>query len=112
MKLDKYVKQNLPKVDKVYYISKCQLKPANKQFSTLKNDYEMTMTSETIIQECEDDDSKIPEVQYNFVQIEQLANMEPNALVGKLFHSYVIKICHSSYFKKEISNINGNRSFR
>lgn len=62
------------------------MKPANKQFSTLKNDYEMSMTQETIIQECQDDeqDSKIPQVKYEFIPIEKLANIEPNTLVGKL----------------------------
>lgn len=69
-------------IDKVYYISKCQLKPANKQYSTLKNDYEMTFTADTIIQPCMDDSaSSIPSIQYNFVPISSIANMEPNAIV-------------------------------
>uniref|UniRef100_A0A182VRB5 Replication protein A subunit n=1 Tax=Anopheles minimus TaxID=112268 RepID=A0A182VRB5_9DIPT len=68
-------------VDKVYFISKCQLKPANKQYSSLKNDYEMTMTNDTIVQECKDVDGSMPEIQYNFVPISQIANMEPNAMV-------------------------------
>ncbi|XP_321709.5 replication protein A 70 kDa DNA-binding subunit [Anopheles gambiae] len=68
-------------VDKVYFISKCQLKPANKQYTSLKNDYEMTMTNDTIVQECKDADGSMPEIQYNFVPISQIANMEPNAMV-------------------------------
>uniref|UniRef100_A0A182Y582 Replication protein A subunit n=1 Tax=Anopheles stephensi TaxID=30069 RepID=A0A182Y582_ANOST len=68
-------------VDKVYFISKCQLKPANKQYSSLKNDYEMTMTNDTIVQECKDADGSMPEIQYNFVPISQIANTEPNAMV-------------------------------
>ena len=38
-------------VDKVYYISKCQVKNANKQYSSLKNDYEMTFRDETEVEE-------------------------------------------------------------
>ncbi|KFB42188.1 AGAP001421-PA-like protein [Anopheles sinensis] len=68
-------------VDNVYLISKCQLKPANKQYSSLKNDYEMTMTNDTIVQKCTDADGAMPEIQYNFVPISQIANLEPNALV-------------------------------
>uniref|UniRef100_A0AAG5CXQ0 Replication protein A subunit n=1 Tax=Anopheles atroparvus TaxID=41427 RepID=A0AAG5CXQ0_ANOAO len=68
-------------VDKVYLISKCQLKPANKQYSSLKNDYEMTMTNDTIVQECTDADGSMPEIQYNFVPISQIANLEPNSMV-------------------------------
>ncbi|XP_018574321.1 replication protein A 70 kDa DNA-binding subunit [Anoplophora glabripennis] len=69
-------------VDKVYYISKCMLKPANKQFSTLKNDYEMTMTSETVIQEClESDVSSIPQTKYDFVTIDKISSLEQNTMV-------------------------------
>uniref|UniRef100_A0A182JRW5 Replication protein A subunit n=1 Tax=Anopheles christyi TaxID=43041 RepID=A0A182JRW5_9DIPT len=68
-------------VDKVYFISKCQLKPANKQYTSLKNDYEMTMTNDTIVQECKDVDGSMPEIQYNLVPISQIGNMEPNAMV-------------------------------
>ncbi|XP_058467652.1 replication protein A 70 kDa DNA-binding subunit [Malaya genurostris] len=82
---DKYY--DMIEVDKVYYITKCQLKPANKQYSTLKNDYEMTMTHDTIVQECKDVGSSLPEIHYNFVPISQIANMEPNAMID------VIGIC-------------------
>uniref|UniRef100_A0A1A9W3T9 Replication protein A subunit n=1 Tax=Glossina brevipalpis TaxID=37001 RepID=A0A1A9W3T9_9MUSC len=72
---------NIIQVDQVYYISKCQLKPANKQFSTLKNDFEMTFTNETVIQLCEEQASGIPEIKYDLVPISQVANMEPKAAV-------------------------------
>lgn len=71
-------------VDRVYYISKCQLKPANKQFTTLKNDYEMTLTGETQIQACEEDDNDIPEIKYDLVPIYQLADLEARTSVGVL----------------------------
>lgn len=71
-------------VDKIYYITKCQLKPANKQYSTLKNEYEMSMTNETVIQECLDDDgSSIPQTKYSFVSIDKIAQAEVNSVVGK-----------------------------
>ena len=77
---DKYYE--FMEVDKVYFISKCQLKPANKQYSTLKNDYEMTFTNDTLVQACEDDDnSGIPEIKYDFVPISQVANLEPKSAI-------------------------------
>ncbi|XP_073817699.1 replication protein A 70 kDa DNA-binding subunit-like [Musca autumnalis] len=77
---DKYY--DMIEVDKLYYISKCQLKPANKQYSTLKNDYEMTFNSDTVVQPCEDDDDGgVPAVKYDLVPISQVANMEPKASV-------------------------------
>ncbi|KAJ8953979.1 hypothetical protein NQ314_007172 [Rhamnusium bicolor] len=68
-------------VDKVYYISKCQLKPANKQFSALKNDYEMTMTLDTLIQECTEDEKSVPTIKYDFVTIDQIQNFEVNTII-------------------------------
>lgn len=67
-------------VDKVYYISKCQLKAANKQYSKLRNDYEMTLSNETVIQECTDI-SQIPTIKYNFVPINDIASMEAGSFV-------------------------------
>lgn len=71
-------------VDKVYYFSKCQLKPANKQYSLLNNNYEMTFTGETLVQPCEEKDSGIPQVQYDFVPISQIINIEPKASVDTI----------------------------
>lgn len=69
-------------IGRVYYISKCQLKTANKQYSSLKNDYEMTLTHDTQIKLCTENDSSIPSVEYNFVPIKSIADMEPNATLG------------------------------
>lgn len=75
---------NMIEVDQVYFISKCQLKPANKQFCTLKNDYEMSFTNETIVQPCEEVDSGIPEIKFNFIQISQIATIDPKDLVDTI----------------------------
>ena len=37
----------------MYYVSRGRIQPANKQFSTCKNDYEMMFTRETEIEEVE-----------------------------------------------------------
>lgn len=71
-------------VDKVYYISKCQLKPANKQYTTIKNDYEMTLNNDTVIQECEEEVTSIPQMHFDLVKIGDLAEMEPNKIVDIL----------------------------
>ncbi|KAL1494983.1 hypothetical protein ABEB36_010479 [Hypothenemus hampei] len=77
--VDKYFP--LIEIDKVYYISKCQVKTANKQFNSLKNDYEMTMTSETIVEECLDDDMSSLQTHYNFISINKIAEMEANETI-------------------------------
>ena len=56
---------------KVYYISKGSLRIANKQFKTVQNDYEMTLSENAVVEEAEGE-SFIPPVQYNFVKIDML----------------------------------------
>uniref|UniRef100_A0A7N0T1I7 Replication protein A subunit n=1 Tax=Kalanchoe fedtschenkoi TaxID=63787 RepID=A0A7N0T1I7_KALFE len=57
---------------KVYYISKGMLKVANKQFNTVKNDYEMTLTENSVVEEATSEAAFIPEIKFNFVSIDQL----------------------------------------
>ena len=83
--VDKYY--DMIEVDKVYFISKCQLKPANKQFTTIKNDYEMTFNNDTVVQECTEPADNVPTVQYNFVTIAEIAEKQPNDVLD------VIGVC-------------------
>uniref|UniRef100_A0A3B3DD92 Replication protein A subunit n=1 Tax=Oryzias melastigma TaxID=30732 RepID=A0A3B3DD92_ORYME len=71
---------------KVYYISKATLKAANKQFNTLKNDYEMTLHTHSSIVPC-DDTHSIPAMNCNFVPIEELENRDKDSIID------VIGIC-------------------
>ncbi|XP_011696922.1 PREDICTED: replication protein A 70 kDa DNA-binding subunit [Wasmannia auropunctata] len=68
----------------VYYISRCLLKAANKQFNTLKNDYEMTMTGDTEIVPCHENSDDIPTLQFNFCPISEVENKEKNDLMDVL----------------------------
>lgn len=43
----------------------------------------MTMNSDTTIQECQDAIDDTPDIQYNFVPIAQIANIEANSIIGK-----------------------------
>ncbi len=47
------------------------MKFANKKFSNLKNDYEITMDRQAVVQP-EDDDSSIPSRHFSFVEIADL----------------------------------------
>lgn len=93
-------------VDSVYLISKCQLKPANKQYSTLKNDYEMTFTGETVVQLCKEEDGAIPEIKYDFVPITQVANMEPKAALD------IIGICKEVGELQTFTSRTSNKEFK
>lgn len=69
-------------VGQVYYISKGSLKLANKQYTSVKNDYEMTLNGESTIIPCEDS-CDVPMVQCDFVSIGDLENRDKDAIVGK-----------------------------
>jgi replication factor A1 len=69
---------------KVYMISKAQLKTANKQYTTINNDYEMSFTNETTVEQCSDEqDDVIPRICVNLIPLSELLNKNANDLVGK-----------------------------
>ena len=69
---DKYYE--MIEIGKVYYITQGTLKAANKQYSNLNNDYELTFKDSTEVVPCTDEEetSKIPTVQFDFCKINQL----------------------------------------
>ncbi|XP_044142942.1 replication protein A 70 kDa DNA-binding subunit [Bufo gargarizans] len=79
---------SLIEVNKVYYFSKGTLKIANKQYTAVKNDYEMTFNSETSVIPC-DDSSDVPTVQFEFVPVSELENRNKDTLLD------IIGVCKS-----------------
>jgi replication factor A1 len=71
-------------VGKTYLISKGQLKPANKRYSTLNNAYEITLNFDTTLQLVADADDFKPKVHYSFVPIGDIASRPANATVDVL----------------------------
>ncbi|KAI8787409.1 replication protein A 70 kDa DNA-binding subunit-like [Biomphalaria glabrata] len=86
--LDKFY--DMLEVNKVYYFSKCSLKTANKQYSNLKCDYEMTMNAETIIEPC-NDGADLPSLTFEFVKISELDKFKPNSNVDIVG---IVKVCN------------------
>jgi len=76
-------------VGKVYYISNCSVKAANKQFCQLKNDYELTFKENGTMDLVEDDTSDVPTMTYNFVKISDLTAAQIGSAVD------VIGVCKS-----------------
>ncbi|CAH8286590.1 unnamed protein product, partial [Schistosoma turkestanicum] len=69
-------------VNKVYYVSRANLKAANKQFNTTNNDYEMTLHSDSQVLPCEDaDTTSLPETHFNFIPIGKLDTQSPGCFV-------------------------------
>ncbi|KAJ9156512.1 Replication protein A subunit [Pleurostoma richardsiae] len=65
----------------VYYISSpCRVQLAKKQFSNLANDYELTFERDTRIEKAEDQ-TNVPQVRFNFCNIQELQEVEKDATV-------------------------------
>jgi replication factor A1 len=77
-------------VGKVYYIANCSVKAANKQYSKLNNDYELTFKDHGSMEIVEEDTSDVPTMVYNFAKISDLATAEKDSMVD------VLGICKSA----------------
>ncbi|CAB3381247.1 Hypothetical predicted protein [Cloeon dipterum] len=71
---------------KVYLIGNCTVKTANKKFSNLKHDYELTFNRDTFFNEIEDD-SSLPVMEFQNVTIESLKNLAIDTIVD------VVAVC-------------------
>ncbi|KAF6299555.1 replication protein A1 [Rhinolophus ferrumequinum] len=89
-------------VNKVYYFSKGTLKIANKQYTAVKNDYEMTFNNETSVIPCEDD-RHLPTVKFDFTGIGDLESKPKDSLVD------IIGVCKSYEEATKITVKSNNR---
>ncbi|TQE04749.1 hypothetical protein C1H46_009602 [Malus baccata] len=68
-------------VGRVYLISKGSLKPAQKNFNHLKNDWEITLDASSTVDLCPDEDGSIPAQNFDFRPISEIENAESNSIV-------------------------------
>ncbi|XP_075216262.1 replication protein A 70 [Lycorma delicatula] len=89
--------------NKVYYFSRCQLKQANKKFSSLNNDYEMTANSDTKIEPCNEDSNGIPTLKFNFTTLSSIQDLPADSIID------IIGVCKSA---GDLVNLVGKTSNR
>ncbi|XP_045135026.1 replication protein A 70 kDa DNA-binding subunit-like [Portunus trituberculatus] len=77
-------------IDKVYFISSATLKTANKQYSNLNNDYEMSFNRTTEVTPCHEE-TAIPTMQFNFTSLDQLESLTKDTILD------VIGVCKETY---------------
>lgn len=68
-------------VGKVYLISKGSLKPAQKNFNHLKNEWEIFLEATSTVDLCQDEDVSIPQQQFSFRPISDIENAENNSIL-------------------------------
>jgi len=76
--VDKYF--DMIEAGKVYYITKGSLKTANKKFSNLRNDYEMSFNSDTLIEPCVEE-CDLPQLQFSFIKIKDIEQVNKDGLI-------------------------------
>ncbi|KAG1471769.1 hypothetical protein G6F56_001933 [Rhizopus delemar] len=67
----------------VYYISKAKVTMARKQFSTIDNEYELTLEAGTEIELCGADTS-IPQMNFKFIKISDLGSVEASTTIDAM----------------------------
>lgn len=91
---------DLLEISKIFYISRATLKTANKQYSNVNNDYEMTLNSDTIIEPC-GENVDLPCMTFEFVPINEMEKHQPNAIIDVIG---VVKVCN------DLSSVVGRQS--
>lgn len=71
---------NLLEEGKVYYVTKARIQQAKPKFLHLNHPYELSLDRDTEISECFDT-SDVPKINYNFAKLDQIQNMEKDAVV-------------------------------
>ncbi|KAL8521414.1 hypothetical protein ACS0TY_011800 [Phlomoides rotata] len=66
---------------RVYLISKGVLKPAQKNFNHLRNDHEIMLDTSSTVQPCFEDDTSIPQQQFNFRPISDIEVLDNNSII-------------------------------
>lgn len=66
----------------MYCISKANIKMANRKFSAVRNDYEMSLHANTTIVPC-GDSVGVPALHCEFVPIAELENREKDDIISK-----------------------------
>jgi len=94
-------------VGKVYSFSGGKIKPANKKFTSLKHDYEVTFNSDCEIIVLEDD-KKIKTASFEFTDIADLPKCQPNDMVDVIgiLKSYSDVASITTKFNKEVERRN------
>ncbi|XP_050218256.1 replication protein A 70 kDa DNA-binding subunit A [Mercurialis annua] len=68
-------------VGRVYLISKGSLKPAQKNFNHLKNEWEIFLEATSDVDLCPDEDNSIPQQQFAFKPISEIEIVENNTIL-------------------------------
>lgn len=76
---DKYFE--MVQLGKVYTLSKATVKQANKKWTDVEHEYELTLHTDSILEPADDYDTSCPQINFHFVKIGQLESVPANSVV-------------------------------
>lgn len=77
--------------DCVYYIANGDIKPANKNFSTIKNNFEIILTNDTITDICTDNNFETKEINVEFTKFSEIKHLQPNSIFNTIGVIYELR---------------------
>lgn len=104
-------------IDNVYYVSKATLKTANRQYSKIDNDYEMTFGNDTMIETCHETEN-MPRLTLNLTPLSDLINISPGTFVDLIaivksagdMSSITVKSTNKELNKRELYLVDSSNS--
>ncbi|KAH0613599.1 uncharacterized protein H6S33_005485 [Morchella sextelata] len=95
----------------VYYISKCRVGMAKRQFSNISNDYELSFERDTEVERCTDVDDSVPQVRFSFIQFADLESVQKDAMIDVIgvikevgdLGTVTSKVSQKPYSKRELT---------
>lgn len=73
----------MSELNMVYKVSNGLMKYTNKEYSTIENDYEITFTKDTKIENSETNED-IPKIEYNFIKINGIYKLQDETIIDTL----------------------------
>ncbi|KAK4291892.1 hypothetical protein Pmani_035302 [Petrolisthes manimaculis] len=96
---------DMMEINKVFFITSATLKTANKQYSNLNNEYEMSFNRTTEVTSCHES-SAIPTMQFSFVSFDQLETLDKDSIVD------VIGVCKETLDMSSVTQRSTGRELK
>lgn len=107
---------NLIEKDGIYLISKGSIKPANKKFSSVNCDYEITLNQQSVIEVCNNVSIAIPKQRYKFTVLAKINELQAGAVIDAIGvirsasnpETFVSKKTSKELTKKEVNIVDSS----
>lgn len=107
---------NMIEKDNLYYITKGIIKPANKKFSSLNCDYEITLGQQSVIEICDNASIPLPKQRYKFVVLSHVNDLPASTVVDAIgvvrsitnAETFVSKKTSKELTKKEVNIVDSS----